>query len=74
MLDRLWNQLMVSARASLERDGRPDAVAGEHRELLAAISRGDAALASRSAAEHARATAGTAGATTSEERHDAKNP
>jgi DNA-binding GntR family transcriptional regulator len=74
MLDRLWNQLMVSARASLERAGRPDAVADEHRELLAAISRGDAALASRIAAEHARATAGTAGATTSEERHDAKNP
>jgi DNA-binding GntR family transcriptional regulator len=39
MLDRLWNQLMVSARASLERAGRPHEVAGEHRELLAAISR-----------------------------------
>jgi DNA-binding GntR family transcriptional regulator len=73
MLDRLWNQLMVSARASLERAGRPDAVAGEHRELLAAISRGDGALASRIAADHARATADTAGPTTSEERRDDKN-
>jgi hypothetical protein len=43
--------LMVSARASLERTGRPDAVAGEHRELLAAILRGDGALASRVAAD-----------------------
>jgi DNA-binding GntR family transcriptional regulator len=74
MLDRLWNQLMVSARASLERSGRPDEVAGEHRELLAAISRGDGPLAGRIAADHARATADTADATINEERRDAKNP
>jgi DNA-binding GntR family transcriptional regulator len=74
ILDRLWNQLMVSTRASLMPAGRPDAVAGEHRELLAAISRGDGALASRIAANHARATAGTGETTTSEEHHDATNP
>lgn len=74
MLDRLWNQLMVPARASLERSGRPDKVAGEHRELLAAISRGDGPLAGRIAADHARATADTADATINEERRDAKNP
>ena len=68
MLDRLWNQLMVSARTSLERAGRPDAVAGEHRTLLAAIARGDGALASRIAGDHARATASTAGATTSHDK------
>ncbi|MGH3298936.1 MAG: GntR family transcriptional regulator [Trebonia sp.] len=71
MLDRLWNQLIVSARESLERAGRPDAVAAEHRELLAAISRGDGALAGRIAADHARATARTADATIDKEQPDA---
>jgi DNA-binding GntR family transcriptional regulator len=65
---------VVSARASLERAGRPDEVAGEHRELLAAISRGDGPLAGRIAADHARATANTADATINEERPDAENP
>ena len=74
MLDRLWSQLMVSARVSLERTGRPDAVAAEHRELLAAISRGDGAQAGRIAAGHARATAEMAHDTTNKEGRDAQNP
>jgi DNA-binding GntR family transcriptional regulator len=48
-------------------------VAGEHRELLAAISWGDGPLAGRVAADHARATANTADATINEERPDAEN-
>jgi DNA-binding GntR family transcriptional regulator len=58
ILDRLWNQITVSARASLAPSERPDAVAAEHRELLAAIGRGDRAEAGRIAASHASATAG----------------
>ena len=50
ILDRLWNQITVSARASLAPSERPDAVAAEHRELLAAIGRGDRAQAGRIAA------------------------
>ena len=62
ILDRLWNQLTVSARASLAPSERPDAVAVEHRELLAAITRGDRARAGRIASNHATATAATASA------------
>jgi DNA-binding GntR family transcriptional regulator len=62
ILDRLWNQVTVSARASLAPSERPDAVAAEHRELLAAIGRGDRAQAGRIAANHARATASAASA------------
>ena len=50
----------MSARASLAPSERPDAVAAEHRELLAAIGRGDRALAGRIAANHATATASAA--------------
>jgi DNA-binding GntR family transcriptional regulator len=57
ILDRLWNQITVSARASLAPSERPDAVAAEHRELLAAIGRGDRAEAGRIAASPASATA-----------------
>jgi DNA-binding GntR family transcriptional regulator len=57
ILDRLWNQITVAARASLTPSERPDAVAAEHRELLAAIGRGDRARAGRIAANHASATA-----------------
>jgi DNA-binding GntR family transcriptional regulator len=60
ILDRLWNQITVSARASLAPSERPNAVAAEHRELLAAIGRGDRALAGRIAANHATATASAA--------------
>ena len=59
ILDRLWNQLTVSARASLAPSERPDAVAAEHRELLAAITRGDRDRAGRIAGNHASATATT---------------
>ncbi len=62
ILDRLWNQLTVSARASLAPSERPDAVAAEHRELLAAITRGDRVLAGRIAGDHATATATASGA------------
>jgi DNA-binding GntR family transcriptional regulator len=57
ILDRLWNQLTVSARASLAPSERPDAVAAEHHELLAAITRGDRDRAGRIAGHHATATA-----------------
>ena len=60
ILDRLWNQITVAARASLTPSERPDAVAAEHRELLAAIGRGDRARAGRVAANHASATASAA--------------
>jgi DNA-binding GntR family transcriptional regulator len=60
ILDRLWNQITVSARVSLAPSERPNAVAAEHRELLAAIGRGDRALAGRIAANHATATASAA--------------
>ena len=56
MLDRLWDQIIVSTRESLTAPERPDAVAAEHRELLAAIVRGDRAAAGRIAADHARTT------------------
>jgi DNA-binding GntR family transcriptional regulator len=62
ILDRLWNQITVSARASLAPSERPDAVAAEHRELLAAIGHGDRDRAGRIAANHARATATAADA------------
>jgi DNA-binding GntR family transcriptional regulator len=57
ILDRLWNQITVSTRASLAPSERPDAVAAEHRELLAAIACGDRARAGRIAGSHASATA-----------------
>ncbi|KAA2261593.1 GntR family transcriptional regulator [Solihabitans fulvus] len=63
VLDRLWNQITVSTRASLVPAERPDTVAGEHRELLRAIARGDRAAAGRIAGDHARATACAVGAT-----------
>ncbi|QFG21029.1 GntR family transcriptional regulator [Actinomadura sp. WMMB 499] len=55
-LDRLWDRIVVSTRASLVPPERPDAVAEEHRRLLRAIAAGDAAAAGRVADEHARAT------------------
>lgn len=57
ILDRLWNQITVSTRASLAPPQRPEAVAAEHRQLLAAISRGDPAAAGQIARRHASATA-----------------
>jgi DNA-binding GntR family transcriptional regulator len=62
ILDRLWNQLTVSARVSLAPSERPGAVAAEHRELLAAITHGDRDRAGRIAGHHATATASAADA------------
>ena len=61
ILDRLWNQITVSTRASLAPAERPDAVAAEHRELLAAIAGGDRARAGQTAGRHASATAHAVG-------------
>ncbi|MBE1537962.1 GntR family transcriptional regulator [Actinomadura algeriensis] len=58
-LDRLWDRIVVSTRASLVPPARPDAVADEHRRLLRAITDGDRAAAGRIADDHVRAT-GTA--------------
>ena len=63
ILDRLWNQITVSTRASLAPSERPDAVAAEHRELLAAIACGDRARAGLIAGSHAGATARAVDAT-----------
>lgn len=64
ILERLWNQITVSTRATLVPAERPAAVAAEHRDLLAAIKRGDSAAAGRIATRHAQSTA----AATSAER------
>jgi DNA-binding GntR family transcriptional regulator len=61
ILDRLWNQITVSTRASLAPSERPDAVAAEHRELLAAIAGGDRTRAGQIAGRHASATAHAVG-------------
>jgi DNA-binding GntR family transcriptional regulator len=61
ILDRLWNQITVSTRASLAPAERPDAVAAEHRELLAAIAGWDRARAGQTAGRHASATAHAVG-------------
>ncbi|MEV5830041.1 GntR family transcriptional regulator [Spirillospora sp. NPDC052242] len=55
-LDRLWDRIVVSTRASLVPPERPDEVADEHRRLLRAIREGDRAAAGRIAGAHARAT------------------
>ncbi|MDP9867651.1 MULTISPECIES: GntR family transcriptional regulator [Streptosporangium] len=55
-LDRLWDQIIVSTRATLTAPERPEAVADEHRRLLAAIRDGRRELAGRIAGDHARAT------------------
>ncbi|GAA3518654.1 DNA-binding GntR family transcriptional regulator [Streptosporangium album] len=55
-LDRLWNQIIISTRASLVPPARPQTVAAEHQRLLRAIARGDRAAAGRIAGDHARAT------------------
>jgi DNA-binding GntR family transcriptional regulator len=57
LLDRLWNQITVSTRASLTPPDRPSVVAAEHRDLLAAIKRGDRGAAGQIAGRHAGATA-----------------
>ncbi|WP_242886966.1 GntR family transcriptional regulator [Actinomadura litoris] len=58
-LERLWDRIIVSTRASLVRPERPETVSGEHRELLRAIAEGDRVRAGRIAGDHARATRAT---------------
>jgi len=74
ILDRLWNQITVSTRASLAPSGRPDAVAAEHRDLLAAIKRGDRTGACQIAGRHASATAHEVGEAPAGTRPPDANP
>ncbi|MBY8877746.1 GntR family transcriptional regulator [Actinacidiphila acidipaludis] len=57
-LDRLWDQIVVSTRASLEPPHRPAHVNAQHRELLAAIREGRAADAAATARAHVMDTLG----------------
>lgn len=56
MLDRLWDQITVSTRASLSPSARPAVVDDEHRLLIDAITRGDSPAAAGHAREHVLAT------------------
>jgi DNA-binding GntR family transcriptional regulator len=58
VLDRLWDQIVVSTRASLDPPHRPAQVNGQHRELLAAITEGRAAEAAAVARQHVLDTCG----------------
>ncbi|CAG7628483.1 GntR family transcriptional regulator [Actinacidiphila bryophytorum] len=58
VLDRLWDQIVVSTRASLDPPHRPAQVNGQHRELLAAITGGRAADAAAVARQHVLDTCG----------------
>ncbi|WP_131738076.1 GntR family transcriptional regulator [Actinomadura roseirufa] len=58
-LDRLWDRIVISTRASLVPPDRPETVAAEHRELLRAIRDGEGAVAARIAGDHARGTNAT---------------
>ncbi|WP_073494148.1 GntR family transcriptional regulator [Actinacidiphila paucisporea] len=58
VLDRLWDQIVVSTRASLDAPHRPAQVNGQHRELLAAITEGRAADAAAVARRHVLDTCG----------------
>jgi len=57
-LDRLWDQIVVSTRASLEPPHRPAHVNGQHRDLLTAIRDGRAADAAATARAHVMDTLG----------------
>jgi DNA-binding GntR family transcriptional regulator len=53
MLDRLWDQILVSTLQSLAGPARPAQVAAQHQELVAAIAGGRVAEAGRIARQHA---------------------
>jgi DNA-binding GntR family transcriptional regulator len=55
-LDRLWNRLLVSTRASLVPHDRADAVAREHDALVDAVAAGSPAQAAEAARSHVLAT------------------
>jgi len=57
-LDRLWDQIVVSTRATLEPPHRPAHVNSQHRDLLAAIREGRAADAAAAARGHVLDTLG----------------
>ncbi|WP_327291230.1 GntR family transcriptional regulator [Streptomyces sp. NBC_01198] len=57
-LERLWDQIVVSTRASLDPPHRPAQVNGQHRELMAAITGGRAAEAAEAARRHVLDTCG----------------
>lgn len=60
-LERLWDQIVVSTRASLDPPHRPAQVNAQHRELLAAITEGRAADAAAAARQHVLDTCAPAG-------------
>ncbi|MGM1062005.1 GntR family transcriptional regulator [Saccharothrix sp. Mg75] len=57
VLDRTWDQIVVSTRASLTAPARPALVDDEHRRLIAAITAGDPDAAATHAREHVLSTA-----------------
>nr|WP_272919866.1 FCD domain-containing protein [Streptomyces sp. SID4948] len=57
-LDRLWDQIVVSTRASLDPPHRPAHVSAQHRELLAAITEGRPTDAASTARRHVDDTRG----------------
>ncbi|MFC4035568.1 GntR family transcriptional regulator [Streptomyces polygonati] len=57
-LDRLWDQIVVSTRASLDPPHRPARVNAQHRELLTAITEGRPARAASAARLHVADTCG----------------
>ena len=56
VLDRIWDQITVSTRASLTASARPGLVDDEHRRLIEAITHGDPQDAAAHAREHILAT------------------
>jgi DNA-binding GntR family transcriptional regulator len=56
VLDRIWDQITVSTRASLTAPARPGLVDDEHRRLIAAIADGDPPEAAARARAHVLAT------------------
>ncbi|MFC8800429.1 GntR family transcriptional regulator [Promicromonospora sp. NPDC057138] len=56
VLDRIWDQITVSTRASLTASARPALVDDEHRRLIQAITDGDPQEAAAHAREHVLAT------------------
>ena len=54
--DRLWDRILVSAEASVQRPERAAIVDREHRTLLTAIADGDAAAAGAAARDHVLST------------------
>ncbi|MBP2328412.1 DNA-binding GntR family transcriptional regulator [Kibdelosporangium banguiense] len=56
VLERIWDQITVSTRASLTAPARPVRVDEEHRRVIDAITRGDPQKAAAHAREHVLAT------------------